>query len=369
MAANDQGLVIGNEAVWTTEPDDTPAALLGMDLVRLAAERCHTSESAVDCIADLLHCFGQGGGCEEGGTWSYHNAFLIADRKEAWVMETAGKWWVAEKVNSGVRNISNCLSIRDKVEKRHPLLFQYCFDLDSDAHDAKSEEERTLDWAKTFSSGGAPPLGRKSAGREAAGYELLNSLAGGSSSNSKSKNCNDEDGVKSGEITAELMMHKILRNKESGICMCGGGFTSTGSQVSLIQSSLDTVLPDIHWFTATPDPSRSAFKPFVFPRAKSDEANTQPLVHQPSDFTVAAKNMDNKRVHILWQQAAKAWRKASNNKQLKSALLRGLTDVEEDGIRTVYDVLQGRQDEAVLYTLFDDLCQKELALYNSTLQQ
>jgi secernin len=34
MGANSEGVVVGNEAVWTVEDSDGPAGLLGMDLVR-----------------------------------------------------------------------------------------------------------------------------------------------------------------------------------------------------------------------------------------------------------------------------------------------------------------------------------------------
>lgn len=39
MGANDQGVCIGNEAIWTKEPVAHGEALLGMDLVRSALRK------------------------------------------------------------------------------------------------------------------------------------------------------------------------------------------------------------------------------------------------------------------------------------------------------------------------------------------
>lgn len=150
MGANSEGVVIGNEAVWTKVPDsDEPKALLGMDLVRLVEptilspalwpifhlrlpqdvrgvrsgdiprirprislskytvslscrrlglERGKSAEEALDVITSLLETYGQGGPCSEDGRLTYHNSFLIADPKCAWVLETAGKLWAAQKI-------------------------------------------------------------------------------------------------------------------------------------------------------------------------------------------------------------------------------------------------------------------------------
>lgn len=66
---------------------------------RLGLERADTSEKAVDVITELLEKYGQGGPCmEDECGFTYHNSFLISDRKEAWLLETSGKYWAAEKV-------------------------------------------------------------------------------------------------------------------------------------------------------------------------------------------------------------------------------------------------------------------------------
>ena len=117
MGANEHGVVIGNEAVYTTELAG-PTALLGMDFVRLALERATTARTSVELIVTLLERHGQGGSCSfERPSMTYDNSYLIADPREAYVLETAGQYWASEQVTSGARSISNGLTIEGFAEK------------------------------------------------------------------------------------------------------------------------------------------------------------------------------------------------------------------------------------------------------------
>ena len=198
MGANSHGLCVGNEAVGTVEPDSEGEALLGMDLVRLALERATTAREGVEVITALLEAHGQGGGCAEGDDWTYHNGFLLADRTEAWVLETAGEWWAAEVITTGARHISNGLSIRGDPSARGGLVRPGL--LDHARARGYWRGDAAFDWASCFGSGGVCAELPKSQ-REAAGARLL--------------------AAKVGSFAPPHMM-EILRDEKSGICMTGG---------------------------------------------------------------------------------------------------------------------------------------------------
>ena len=109
MGVNDQYVVIGNEAVNPKVPVEKNTRLLGMDLVRLGLERGNTAREALDVIIKLLKTFGQGGSCAIGADY-YYSSFLITDPDDAWVLETAGKWYAVKHVTRS-DTISNYLTI------------------------------------------------------------------------------------------------------------------------------------------------------------------------------------------------------------------------------------------------------------------
>lgn len=110
MGANEHGVVIGNEAVFTKIPYEKEPGLIGMDFLRLALERASSAMEALEVMIELLEQYGQGGNCGFAHDMFYHNGFLIADREAAWVFETAGKHWAAKQVED-VASISNVISI------------------------------------------------------------------------------------------------------------------------------------------------------------------------------------------------------------------------------------------------------------------
>lgn len=117
MGVNEYGVAIGNEAVFTNiafKKDNS--GLTGMDMLRLALERSASAKEALDCITTLLEQYGQDacGGYTDSNFY-YHNSFIIADAGSQYILETAGRHWVARSVQ-GYAAISNGLFIGEDYD-------------------------------------------------------------------------------------------------------------------------------------------------------------------------------------------------------------------------------------------------------------
>ncbi len=221
MGINEAGVVIGNEAVWTTASPGPPA-LLGMDLVRLGLERGATARAAVELITDLLETFGQGGACAQNDPgFTYDNSFILADFSEAFVLETAGKNWVVKKLTNGSANISNRLSIRAEHDFCSASVKEY----------KEASSNHPADFAALFS---AASLDVEPCSREHWGAQYL------------AKN--------NGKITIDSMQN-ILKDHESGICM-HGGFETTASMI--VQLHADGIIQ--LWALDNPHPCEGSYR-------------------------------------------------------------------------------------------------------------
>ncbi|XP_075579125.1 secernin-2 [Pelecanus crispus] len=338
MGANEHGVCVGNEGVWTREPLGEDEALLGMDLVRLGLERGSSAREALEVITGLLERYGQGGSCkEEPVPFVYHNTFLLADRAEAWVLETAGRYWAAQRIPEGSRNISNQLSIGREITAEHAGLRQR----------ARSQGwwsgDGEFSFAEVFSLTQQPARMEAAKARYRAGKEQLRQRAG--------------------HITAETFM-AILRDKASGICMDSEGFRTAGSMVSVLPR--DPALPCVHFFTATPDPSRSVFKPFVFVAG----LKPVPQVRSPTFHDDPAKKIPRfqstvDRRHQLYRRHQAALELMERDQERGQKLLQILRDLEKQGLEGMNALLRGtvapRPEE--LADLFFDCVEAEMKFY------
>jgi len=98
---NEYGLAIGNHSIFSNEPIEERPGLIGMDLVRLGLERGRDAREALEVIAALIETHGQGGAALAPDAAGYHNSFLLADPREAWLLETSNRRWAARRIRLG----------------------------------------------------------------------------------------------------------------------------------------------------------------------------------------------------------------------------------------------------------------------------
>lgn len=109
IGLNEHGLAVGNEAIFARS-DEASDGLITGDLLRLMLERARNVDEALQVFDGVLTAHGQGGNCELRGNSHFDSSYLVSDNSSAVVIETAGRHWVARKVE-GVGAISNAMTI------------------------------------------------------------------------------------------------------------------------------------------------------------------------------------------------------------------------------------------------------------------
>ena len=288
MGANEYGVAIGNEAVFTKmKLAKTNRGLTGMDMLRLALEQSKTALEALRVIKYLLEKYGQDacGGYQDKGMF-YSNSFLIADPSEAYIFETAGHFWVQKKVNS-YSSISNILTIARDFDEIHPEAMEFAYQ--------KKWASRTesFSFQKAFSE------------------PIMSFLGKGSQ---RKFQCDQQGLLASGPVKFRLKdaisilrSHKASGNFEpsdgdmGSICLHAQGLLTpsqtTGSMVVELRNNGQSTV----WLTGSAAPCLSVFKPFYFGSNVLMEENFMP----PSAKFDAS----------YWWQWEELHRKALNNYQ------------------------------------------------------
>ena len=327
MGINEQGVVIGNEAVFT-RLKVAATGLTGMDLLRLGLERADTAARAVEVITDLLETHSQGGNGGYQHKLLYHNSFLIADRREAWVLETADRHWAARRVTD-VASISNGLTIGGEFDLASDDLIPYA------VHRGWCRGSEDFDFARCYSDISPAPsmsfIYTRFSGclvRQPHTFGKLRAQAG------KITVADMMAFLRSHGPTAEGRLYAPAAGSNGNICMHFGDELIRGSQTT--GSLVAHLRPDgtmTCWLTGTSAPCLSLFKPFYLDTPLPDLGPT-PTGH----YNPAAHWWQGEPLHraTLLDYAARSTSFAPNRDTLEASFL-----VEEASLQSASAVERG----------------------------
>ncbi len=301
MGVNEKGLAIGNEAVFTKERYGK-TGLTGMDLLRISLERASTARGAIALISELLEMYGQGGNCGYESALYYHNSFILADPEEAFILETAGKHWVAKKVLT-TASISNCLTIGEDYTMASPGIEAYAM---SKRYTKKGIQ---MNFARDFSDFLFTHFAKGKV-RQACSASLL--------------------AIGQKKLTSKDMF-LLLRNHNmpepfilgvapmERICLHAGGLISsqtTGSMMAILRKKL----PPLVYFTGTSAPCLSIYKPHViFEGQKKFSADESAKQREDSSWDIYGSATGVYDAKTLWWKGEEVHRRVIMNYHALSA--------------------------------------------------
>lgn len=229
--SNEKGVCLG---LTFSEGHPVEGKLNATDLVRLGLERAASASEAIDIIISLN---GQHGPAEESKD-AAKAAFVICDPNEAWLLNIVGSLWAAQKISSNSLALKPGLSVGTQ--------------LDRSSDDLQTKLQAIGAWDGSGDLNFAQAFG------------------------SDASRCWPGSEPSSEASFGVVQMFETLR-------AAGAEQKSLSSHVAVLSNSGLSC----HWFTATPHPVESVFKPFIFtpgvkisPLTKVPPGESQTLLHK-----------------------------------------------------------------------------------------
>ncbi|XP_053680245.1 secernin-1 [Anopheles nili] len=231
--SNEKAVTIGL-SYYEGSPQEGKVSAL--DLVRLGLER---SDSAVDAIDKLVALVEQHGSEDRN---SEKAAFVICDSAAVWLLNVAGRYWVAKQIkDSSIALASSGFTIGS--------------DFDRSTEELAAKAQETGAWDGTGELSFCEAFGGSAASAAIRAWPA------------------NEPGVE-GAFGLRQMFE----------CLRAVGTPTGSSQVSVLSGEGELAC---HWFTATPQVEESVFKPFLFtagakisPLTRVPDGETQTLLHR-----------------------------------------------------------------------------------------
>ncbi len=231
MGVNEHGVAIGNEATFNKVKVEK-VGVLGMDHLRVALELSSTAREALEILIRNTEDYGQGGDGGYEHPLFYHNSYLLTDHREAYVLDTVGRYWAYKKV-MGNYNISNKIAIQNDFDDVSPEL-----------------KGKVQNLEKHFTN----PIVSYFAGayhRERRGMEIMQ---------------REQHGL-SDVMSALQDRHTGKVATMRNICMIAGGLVSSQTTASLFYDYKSKLI----WYTEGPDPEVQLFKPLQLGFCEEDD--------------------------------------------------------------------------------------------------
>jgi dipeptidase len=298
MGVNEYKVAIGNEAVFTRIPKAKQnTGLTGMDMIRLALECSRSAKEALDRICYYIEVYGQDAcGGYLNKNFFYDNSFIIADPKEGYVLETAGRFWVYKKLR-GFYAISNRLTITTEWDGISDKAIEY----------AKKQNWINGNDAFSFADAFTAPF----MSTMARAKERRTSCETHATVISKQHKLNVADAIDI--LRSHKQGHHFLPHKGGmdSLCLHATGLLTPSQTTGSMVAELDVKTEKPVWCTGSSAPCLSLFKPFF---VGNPIPNEKALMH-PGELKdnsywwqweewhrMALK--DYPAAHVLWKEKA-----------------------------------------------------------------